>query len=215
MSKATPTGRVTVHPLTGAPYAEGDFPEGDPNMRLAEQLASQLTVLEQQGQKLKREAIRAAFEGRGRLMVSVSRSADVLECVKLCNSYGIKPVIVSGSGAGAVAGQLKGKVTGVLVTSTSTAKSLSQAGVPVAFGSGAEEGAADLPGYVASGVRSGLSPAVVVRSLTGDAAEILGVDDRVGRIAPGMDGDILFLGASPLSGAPQVARAWVAGKEIK
>ena len=161
------------------------------------------------------EAIKAAFEGHGRLMVSVSRSADILECVKLCNSYGIKPVLVSGSGAGAVAAQLKGKVTGVLVSSLTTARSLSQAGVPVAFGSGAEEGAADLPGYVASGIRSGLSPAVVVRSLTGDAADILGVNDRVGRIAPGMDGDILFLGASPLSGAPQVARTWVAGKEIK
>ncbi len=148
-------------------------------------------------------------------MVSVSRSADVLECVKLCNSYGIKPVLVTGSGAASVADQLKGKVTGVLVTSISAANSLSKAGIPVAFGSGAEEGAADLPRYVARGIQSGLSPNVVVRSLTGDAAKILGVDDRVGRIAPGMDGDILFLKASPFVGAPQVARAWVAGEEIK
>jgi len=192
--------RVGERPELRKPEASASAPKGKPK-------TPKLDV----GQ----EAIKAAFEGHGRLMVSVSRSADILECVKLCNSYGIKPVLVSGSGAGAVAAQLKGKVTGVLVSSLTTARSLSQAGVPVAFGSGAEEGAADLPGYVASGIRSGLSPAVVVRSLTGDAADILGVNDRVGRIAPGMDGDILFLGASPLSGAPQVARTWVAGKEIK
>jgi imidazolonepropionase-like amidohydrolase len=161
------------------------------------------------------EPIRAAMEGRGRLMVSVSRPADALECVKLCNSHGIKPVLVTGSGVAGVADQLKGKVTGVLATSVSAASSLSRAGIAVAFGSGAEEGAADLPAYVASGIRSGLSPSVVVRSLTGDAAAILGVDGRVGRIAPGMDGDILFLKASPFTGAPQVARAWVAGEEIK
>lgn len=161
------------------------------------------------------ESVRAAIEGRGRVMISVSRSADVLECVKFCNSYGIKPVLVTGSGAASVADQLKGKVTGALVTSISAANSLSKAGILVAFGSRAEEGAADLPRYVARGIQSGLSPAVVVRSLTGDAAKILGVDDRVGRIAPGMDGDILFLKASPFVGAPQVARAWVAGEEIK
>jgi len=148
-------------------------------------------------------------------MVSVSRSADVLECVKLCNSYGIKPVLVANSGAASVSSQIKGKVTGVLTTSLSSASILSQAGVAVAFGSNAEEGAADLPFFVASGVRSGLSPATVLRSLTGDAAMILGVDDRVGRIAPGMDGDILFLESSPLLGGPKVLRAWVAGEEIK
>ena len=184
--------RVGERPELRKPEASASAPKGKPK-------APKLDV----GQ----EAIKAAFEGHGRLMVSVSRSADVLECVKLCNSYGIKPVLVSGSGAGAVAAQLKGKVTGVLVSSLTTARSLSQAGVPVAFGSGAEEGAADLPGYVASGIRSGLSPAVVVRSLTGDAADILGVSDRVGRIAPGMDGDILFLGASPLSAASGSAPA--------
>jgi len=161
------------------------------------------------------EPIRAALEGRCRLMVSVANATEILECVKACNAHGVKPVLVGASGAPSVASQIKGKVTGVLVSSLSTASSLSRAGIPVAFGSGTEEGAADLPHYVASGVQSGLSPAVVVRSLTADAAAILGIDERVGRIAPGMDGDILVLEKSPFGGTPRVARVWVAGEEIE
>ena len=83
------------------------------------------------------------------------------------------------------------------------------------FGSGAEEGAAGLPFYVTSGVNNGLSPMVAVRSLTADAATILGIDDRVGRIARGLDGDVLLLDGSPLSLGSNVQRVWVAGEEVE
>jgi len=161
------------------------------------------------------ELVRAAIEGRGRLMVSVNRSEEILACVEACNAHGIKPVLVGASSAASVADKIRGKVTGVLVSSTGSANALSRSGIPVAFGSGAEEGAADLPFYVASGIRSGLSPAVAVRSLTADAATILGIDDRVGRLVQGLDGDILLLDGSPLELGSKVMRVWVAGEEIK
>lgn len=162
-----------------------------------------------------KELIRAAIEGRGRLMVRVNHSQEILDCVSACNRVGIQPVLVNGSGASSIASQIQGKVIGVLVTSTSSASALARSGIPVAFGSGAEEGAADLPYFVTSGVSSGLSPAVAVRSLTGDAAKILGVEGRVGRIAQGLDGDILLLSSSPLELGFKVLRVWVAGEEIE
>jgi len=161
------------------------------------------------------ESIRAAIEGRGRLMVSVSRAKETIECVEACNAYGIKPVLVGISSAPSVASKIRGKVTGVIVTSTASANALAKSGIPVAFGSGAEEGAADLPFYVASGVHLGLSPAVVVQSLTADAATILGIEDRVGRLAPGLDGDILLLDGSPLDISSKVLRVWIDGEEIE
>ena len=161
------------------------------------------------------EPIKAAMEGRGRLMVSVNRSKEILDCVAACNAYGIKPVLVDASGAASVASSIKGKVTGVMPTSPSGAVSLSRSGIPVAFGSKAEEGAAGLHYYVASGVRSGLSPAVAVRSLTSDAAAILGIHDRVGALRPGLDADVLLLDGSPTSLGSSVERVWVAGEEIK
>ena len=85
----------------------------------------------------------------------------------------------------------------------------------MAFGSKAEEGAAGLPFYVTSGVSGGLSPTVAVRSLTSDAATILGIHDRVGRIAQGLDADVLLMDGSPLSLGSNVERVWVGGEEIK
>jgi hypothetical protein len=162
------------------------------------------------------EPIRAAMEGRGRLMVSVNRSQEILACVKACNTYGIKPVLVDAGGAASVASSIHGKITGVIPTSPSSAVTLSRSGIPVAFGSKAEEGAAGLHFYVTSSVRNGgLSPTVAVRSLTADAATILGIDHRVGRIAQGLDGDVLLLDGSPLSLGSNVQRVWVAGEEIE
>ena len=162
------------------------------------------------------EPIKAAMEGRGRLMVSVNRSQEILACVKACNTYGIKPVLVDAGGAASVASSIHGKITGVIPTSPSSAATLSRSGIPVAFGSKAEEGAAGLHFYVTSSVRNGgLSPTVAVRSLTADAATILGIDHRVGRIAQGLDGDVLLLDGSPLSLGSNVQRVWVAGEEIE
>ena len=148
-------------------------------------------------------------------MVSVNRSQEILACVKACNSYGIKPVLVDASGASSVASSLQGKITGVIPSSPGSATALSRSGIPVAFGSKAEEGAAGLPFYVTSSVNAGLSPVVAVRSLTSDAAAILGIGDRVGRIAQGLDGDVLLLDGSPLSLGSNVQRVWVAGEEIE
>ena len=88
------------------------------------------------------------------------------------------------------------------------------AGIPVAFHSDAEEGAADLPMAAAYAVSQGLSPAGALRALTHDAAKILSIDDRVGSLAAGKDGDVLLLDGSPLDAGTSVLRAWVNGVEV-
>ncbi len=45
----------------------------------------------------------------------------------------------------------------------------------------------------------GLSPAVAIRSATVDAATLLGRGDKVGRIAPGMDADIIAVDGDPVA----------------
>ncbi|MFQ5704945.1 MAG: amidohydrolase family protein [Gemmatimonadales bacterium] len=47
-------------------------------------------------------------------------------------------------------------------------------------------------------VRIGMTPMEAIRSATTVAAQLLGVDDHTGRIAPGMDADLLVLERSPL-----------------
>lgn len=44
----------------------------------------------------------------------------------------------------------------------------------------------------------GMTPAEAIRAGTVSAAELLGVADRTGKIAPGMEADLLVLDRSPL-----------------
>ena len=45
----------------------------------------------------------------------------------------------------------------------------------------------------------GMSPAVAIRTATVDAAQLLGRADRIGRIAPGMDADIIAVAGDPVA----------------
>ncbi|MFA9200310.1 MAG: amidohydrolase family protein [Cypionkella sp.] len=48
-------------------------------------------------------------------------------------------------------------------------------------------------------VANGLSPTLAIRAATVDAAELLGRSDRIGRIAAGMDADIIAVDGDPLA----------------
>jgi hypothetical protein len=106
---------------------------------------------------------------------------------------------------------------------------LSEAGVPVAvtcpvggFGGGAGVGTGGIMGQdlntphidAAFAVRGGLDNRKALRTLTLDAARILGVDHRLGSIAAGKDADILILDGDPLHYRTFVVTAVVNGKVV-
>ncbi len=66
-------------------------------------------------------------------------------------------------------------------------------------------------------VRAGLSPMQAIVAATGDAARCLGVDDRLGMLAPGRAADFLVLAASPLEDIRNTRRiesVWIAGHRV-
>jgi imidazolonepropionase-like amidohydrolase len=89
------------------------------------------------------------------------------------------------------------------------------AGIPIAFHSDAEEGAVDLPTIAAYAVSQGMGPEAALRALTADAARMYAIDERVGRLAPGLDGDVALLDGSPLDVSSRVVRVWVGGEEVR
>jgi hypothetical protein len=40
------------------------------------------------------------------------------------------------------------------------------------------------------------------------------MSERIGRLAPGLDGDVLLLDGPPLDPRTRVLRAWVGGEEV-
>ena len=159
------------------------------------------------------EPLRQAMAGGGSVIVSVNRQDEVLACVAEFERYNIKPVLWGAAGAASVADQIRGRVAGVL--GSSEAAILSRKGIPVGFHSASEAGAAQLPANAMGQVRRGMGPEAILRSLTSDAAMILGIGDRVGLLKPGMDADVLLLDGSPLDTSSIIQRVWVNGEEIQ
>jgi imidazolonepropionase-like amidohydrolase len=174
------------------------------------------------------EPLRRAMSGQAALIVEVDRKDEILACVEACQQAGIAPVLYGADEAWMVATEIQGRVAGILprhdvvrATPESGAvvrnryAELAGAGIPIAFHSAAEEGAAELGLLAAYASARGYSAEAALRALTGDAARMLAIDDRVGRLQPGLDADVLLLDASPLSPAARVVRVWVSGREVR
>ena len=177
----------------------------------------------------KLEPVRAALRGEKRIVVTVDLDTEILECVDAFEAAGVKPVLYGAQDAWRVKDQIKGRVSGVLPSQQvlrgdarqglagwrNTYQELAGAGIHVAFHSAAEEGASELWLQAAYAVSQGLSPSVALRALTSDSAAMMGIDDSVGTLAAGKDGDVLLLDGPPLDPATSVLRVWVAGEEVQ
>ncbi len=175
------------------------------------------------------EPLRAALRGEKAVVVDVDREREILDCVAAFEKAGIRPVLFGAADAWRVAEKIRGRVAGVLLSHKvldtdaqgglaslhNRYQRLVSAGIPVAFHSGAEEGASELWLHASYAMAQGLSPAVALRAVTSDSARMMGIDDRVGSLAAGKDGDVLLLDGPPLDPATRVLRAWVGGEEVR
>jgi len=172
------------------------------------------------------EILRRAMAGDAAVLVEVERPDQILACVDAFAAAGLKPVLVGADGAEALAAKLRGRIAGVLpsrvLTQNLSARrsvnryaELAASGLPIAFHSAAEEGAADLATFALRAVADGLSPATALIGLTSGAAEMLGLQSRVGALAVGLDADVLLLDGSPYNLATTIQRVWINGEEVR
>mgnify|MGYP001413434461 CR=1 FL=1 len=177
----------------------------------------------------KLEPFRRAMRGEAAIVVAVDREDEILACVAAFEEVGIKPVLQGAEDAWLVADKLRGRIAGVLLShallTVEEGKGLNEVrnrysdlaahGIALAFHSLAEEGAAELPMFASYAVSLGFSPDVALRALTSDAATMLGIQARVGRLSPGLDGDVLVLDGAPLEPSTSVLKAFVDGVEVR
>jgi imidazolonepropionase-like amidohydrolase len=174
------------------------------------------------------EPFRAALEGRKAIVVRVQRDDEILDCVAAFEAVGIAPILYGANDAWKVADEIVGRVRGVLLDhrviysdsrmgteQRNRYAELANAGIPVAFHSSAEEGAAELPLIAAYAVSQGMSPAGAVNALTQGAARMMAIDDRVGSLKAGLDADVLLLDGDPMDLGTSVLRVWVGGREVR
>jgi imidazolonepropionase-like amidohydrolase len=174
-----------------------------------------LTDAEKQADRdLRREVFADVLAGKLPLLVTVNRATDIDAALRIAAEFDVRIVLDSAAEAYLAVDRIKAAGVPVIVHPTmrragtgetenlsfETAATLRRAGIPIALQSGFE-------GYVpktrvalfeaAVAAANGLTTEEALAAITIDAAKILGVDDRVGSLAPGKDADVAVFDGDP------------------
>jgi imidazolonepropionase-like amidohydrolase len=91
---------------------------------------------------------------------------------------------------------------------------LTQAGVKVAFSTGDAAYVRNLPYHAAMSVAWGMNRDEAIKALTINAAEILGIGDRVGSLDIGKDANLFIAKGDPLELRTPVTHVFINGKDV-
>ena len=175
--------------------------------------------------------LRDAWDSQTTLRIQAHRGADIAAAVEFLGKHGREGYIVGGAEAQLVRNEvinariplvfqiprgLRGHVgdlgydPDVLEAELSTLNMLGD--IPFALAPGSSEPTGDLRLAAATALRSGLSEQRIMEALTRVPAEILGVADRVGSLAPGHDADVVIFSGDPLETTSHVMRVYIGGE---
>lgn len=171
------------------------------------------------------EPIKAMLESKIPAIVSV-QNRDQIDAVLnvLVDQYKVPVVLLNAEEAHKVSTRIKDSDVGVVLPPSVLRRednawvhqgdTLSRDGVRVAFQSNAEDAASALPMVALYAVERGMSAEDALSALTIHAATMLRLDDHVGTIAPGRDGDIVIFNGYPFDAGTSVQRVFVKGEEV-
>jgi len=157
------------------------------------------------------------------------RHDDILSVLRLREEFGFRVVLHHVSDAWKVADQIAaaGVPSSLILVDSPGGKleahdirfengaALERAGAPVAFHTDdwITDGRLFLR-MAALGVRGGMSRAGALSGVTLSAAEMLGLEDRIGSLTVGKDADFILLDGDPLSIYTKIMETWVEGQRV-
>lgn len=157
------------------------------------------------------------------------RADDIATAIRIAEEFGYRLVIDHGTEAHLIADLIAAKdipvVIGPLLTSRSKSElrnrslgnpgKLAAAGVTIAITTDHPVVPIHFLVHQASlAVREGLGRDTALRSLTINPARIAGIEDTVGSLAPGKEGDVVVWSGDPLDVMSTVAQAYLRGRQI-
>jgi imidazolonepropionase-like amidohydrolase len=176
------------------------------------------------------ESLIPIVDKRQPLIARVSTEQEIRDAVAFADRTGIRIVIAApGAEAAMAASLLKDKNVPVIVlqvlslptrtdlphqASYGSAGELVKAGVKIALAVPSETNARQLPYHAAEAVAWGLPREEALKALTINAAEMLGVGDRIGSIEPGKIGNLIVARGDPLEVRTQLTHVVIAGRDV-
>ena len=175
------------------------------------------------------EALVPVVERKLPLIATANRAQDVRDAIAFADRVKVNLVISGALDAAGAAPLLKEKNIPVILGNVLSlpasedafhaatyqiAGELSQAGVKVAFATGDSAYVRIVPYHAAMSVAWGMNRDEALKALTINAAEILGVADRVGSLEPGKDANLFIAKGDPLEIRTAVTHVFIEGKDI-
>lgn len=157
------------------------------------------------------------------------RADDIATALRLADEFGYELVIDHGTEAHLLADLLAARGVPVIIGPLFTTRAkvelrqrslanpglLAAAGVTIAIMTDHPVVPIHFLIYQASlAVKEGLDPTTALRALTIQPARIMGVQERIGSLAPGKDADLCVWSGDPLDVMSRVEQAWVNGRRI-
>jgi imidazolonepropionase-like amidohydrolase len=179
---------------------------------------------------LRSEMLVRVLKGEIPLLVTANRAQDIASALRLKKEFNIKLILDSAAESYLLIDEIKAAGVPVILHPTmfrmfgemenesfETAAKLKHAGIPVAIQSGYES-------YVpktrivlfeaAIAAAHGLTFEEALATITTDAAQILGIDARVGSLAPGKDADIALYDGDPFEYTTHCTGVVIDGKVV-
>jgi hypothetical protein len=170
----------------------------------------------------------ARYLGSGRVAFNVNRASDIRQVLAFASRHGAQPVIVGGAQAWQVAGQLATARVPVVLdplvnlpgsfdqlgASLENAARLHAAGVRIAFTNlnDGTHNARKVRQAAGIAVANGLPWDAALAALTASPAEIFGLGQEYGRIAPGYAADLVLWSGDPLEVTTFAEQVWIEGR---
>jgi imidazolonepropionase-like amidohydrolase len=178
---------------------------------------------------LKLEAMLPVLEGKLPMLIAANRERELKQVIEFADKEKIKVILAGVRRPGAMLETIAKKNIPVILETPfvapleeddgydepyTLAARLNQAGVKFCFASFGAQFARNLPYEAAQSVAFGLPYEQGLKAVTLNAAEILGVGDRLGSIDKGKVADLIVTDGDPLEVRTQVRMEFIAGQSV-
>ena len=177
--------------------------------------------------RLDLEALVPVVEGELPLAVHVNRASDLLTTLRLAEEHGLELILLGAAEGWRVAEAIARAGVPVVVdpltniprfdnlaATLENAARLHAAGVRVAFATFDTHNARTLKQAAGNAVAYGMPYQAALAAVTRVPAEVWGIAESYGTLAPGMDADVVVWGGDPFELLTPVGHVFVRGREV-
>lgn len=175
---------------------------------------------------LGKDVLAAVLRGETKALITAQTAAEIATALRLKRELGFDLVLDGAAEAYLLLDEIREAGVPVLLhplmaripnQSFETAAKLRDAGIPFAIQTGFESYVPKsrvLLFEAAIAAANGLTPEQALAAITLDPARILDIDDRVGSLAPGKDGDVVLFAGDPFEYTTQVCGVIIEGEVL-